>query len=102
MLTVIAIIKARAGQRDNLVAEFAKITPTVLEEDGCIAYAPMIDAVTQASFQTASPDTVFMLEEWESLEHLQAHLKAPHMLVYREATKDMVAEASIHILNPAL
>ena len=100
MLTVIAIIKARPGQRENLLAEFAKIIPDVLAEDGCGAYAPMVDAVTQAAFQTTSPDTVFMLEEWESIEHLQAHLQAPHMLVYREATKDMVESASIHILTP--
>ncbi|MBB5192604.1 quinol monooxygenase YgiN [Silvimonas terrae] len=102
MLTVIAIIKARPGQRDNLVAQFAQITPAVLQEEGCMAYAPLVDAVTQAAFQTTSPDTVFMLEQWASVEHLQAHMHAPHMLTYREATKDMVESASIHILNPAL
>ncbi|GGP25272.1 putative quinol monooxygenase [Silvimonas amylolytica] len=102
MLTVIAIIKAKPGQREKLLAEFAKIVPAVLAEEGCTAYAPMVDAVTQVAFQTTSPDTVFMLEQWATIEHLQAHMKAPHMLTYREATKDLVESASIHILNPGL
>ncbi|GGP23273.1 putative quinol monooxygenase [Silvimonas iriomotensis] len=102
MLTVVAIIKARPGQREKLLEAFAKIIPAVLQEEGCGAYAPMVDAVTQAAFQTTSPDTVFMLEQWETIAHLEAHMTAPHMLTHREATKDLVEGASIHILTPGL
>ena len=40
------------------------------------------------------------MEKWESLEALQAHLVAPHMLEYREGVKDLVQETIIQVLTP--
>ena len=53
MLTVIAEIRTRHGQhhRRAVLDQFAKIIPTVLQEEGCHGYAPMVDAATNASFQ---------------------------------------------------
>lgn len=46
MIQVIARILASEGQRQELLDAFAEIAPTVLQEEGCIAYEPMVDAVT--------------------------------------------------------
>ena len=45
MLTVIAEIRTRPGQhhRQAVLDQFAKIVPTVLKEEGCHGYAPMVD-----------------------------------------------------------
>lgn len=53
MLTVIAEIRTRPGQhhRQAVLDQFAKIIPTVLKEEGCHGYAPMVDAATDASFR---------------------------------------------------
>ena len=42
-----------------------------------------------------------ILEKWESLDHLNAHLAADHMDEYREKVKDLVVGVSLQILEPA-
>jgi quinol monooxygenase YgiN len=44
---------------------------------------------------------VTIIEAWESLEHLMAHLKTPHMLAYRNAVTDYVENVSIQVMAPA-
>jgi quinol monooxygenase YgiN len=40
------------------------------------------------------------VEAWESLDALRNHLKAPHMLDYKEKVKDMVKSVSLKVLSP--
>ena len=94
MLTVIAEIRTRPGQhhRQAVLDQFAKIIPTVLQEAGCHGYAPLVDHAAGVSFQT-------MVEQWESVAHLEAHLQTPHMKAWSEAVKGDVLETSIRILQ---
>lgn len=41
-----------------------------------------------------------IVERWESLDALKAHLEAPHMLEYRQKVKDFVKEVKLQILQP--
>jgi quinol monooxygenase YgiN len=104
MLTVIAEIRTRPGQhhRQAVLDAFAKIIPTVLEEEGCYGYAPLIDHNAQVAFQTTAPDSIFMVEKWESVAHLEAHLSTPHMKNHSAAVKDDVLDIHIHILEDAI
>jgi len=43
---------------------------------------------------------VTIVEKWESLEALQAHVVAPHMAAYRERVKDFVVRVSLQVLEP--
>ncbi|ENV04166.1 MULTISPECIES: putative quinol monooxygenase [Acinetobacter] len=101
MLTIIAEIRTKsAGQhRQNVLDAFQKIIPTVLAEDGCHGYEPLIDHKSNASFQTHEPDTIVMLEKWESVAYLEAHLTTPHMQAHHEAVKDDVIDVKIKILE---
>jgi quinol monooxygenase YgiN len=47
------------------------------------------------------PDVVTVVERWDSLDDLRAHLQAPHMLEYRQRVKDLVAGVRLQILEPA-
>lgn len=89
MLTVIAEIRTRPGQhhRQAVLDEFAKIIPTVLKEEGCHGYAPMVDAATSASFRATAPDSIIMVEQWETVAHLEAHLQTAHMSVERRGER---------------
>lgn len=101
MLTVIAEIRTRPGQhhRQAVLDQFAKIIPTVLKEEGCHGYAPMVDATTDTSFQATAPDSIIMVEQWETVAHLEAHLQTTHMKAWSDAVKGDVLETHIRILE---
>ena len=102
MIHVIAIITAKPGMRDAILQEFRSNMPAVHAEQGCIEYAPAIDADGIGGFQTAfGPDTFVVVEKWESKDALKAHAAAPHMAAYAAKTRDMIATRVIHVLSPA-
>jgi quinol monooxygenase YgiN len=102
MVHVIAIITAKAGQRDAVLAAMRDNRPAVLAEDGCIEYGPAIDNEPAAGFQAQlGADTVVVIEKWRDMAALKAHAAAPHMAAYAAKTKDLVASRAIHILKPA-
>ncbi len=102
MIHVIATITLHPGKREAFLVEFRKLVPLVLQELGCMAYGPTIDAVTTVAAQGARrPDTVVVVEQWNDLPALMAHLVAPHMGPYRAAVKELIANVSLQILEPA-
>ena len=101
MITVIATIECVPGHRDDFINEFHKIVPDVLQENGCIEYGPTIDTVTEIDAQDANPNRVTIVEKWESVQTLQAHLVAPHMEAYRPKVADFVASVELRILESA-
>jgi quinol monooxygenase YgiN len=102
MIHVIATIKVKPGTRDKYLGILKANVPNVLAEKGCIAYVPTMDVESGIPVQVdLRPDVVTLVEAWESLADLQAHLKSPHMLAYREKVKDIVKNISLHVLAPA-
>lgn len=99
-VSVLARIETVPGQREAFLAEFAKIVPEVLEEDGCLEYGPTVDLPTSNPRQSLLGENVVMIvEKWTSLAALEAHLDAPHMHAYRPKVKDLIAHSSLHILQ---
>jgi quinol monooxygenase YgiN len=102
MIHVIAVITAKPGQREALLAQFHANIPAVRAENGCIEYGVACDLEPVLKFQTAyGPDTVVVVEKWHSLDALKAHGAAPHMVTFGAKTKELVASRAIHILQPA-
>jgi quinol monooxygenase YgiN len=102
MICVVATIELAEGRREDFLAEFRRIVPEVLEEEGCLEYGPMIDLETNIPAQPPVRDSVVtVVEKWESIEDLEAHLMAPHMLAYRKRVKEMVVGTSLQVLRPA-
>ena len=101
MINVVAAIEIK----DGFVKEFTKIfidnVPNVLAEKGCIEYTPTIDVSTNIGIQETNKNIVTIIEKWESLDHLYAHIKAPHMSAYREKVKNMVVGVSLKVLKEA-
>ncbi len=99
---VVATITVKPGKRDEFVKIFKGNVPNVLAEDGCEMYEPVVDF--DSGFSAQGPmraDVMTVMEKWESIEHLRAHLKAPHMNTYREAVKDIVVGSALQVLQPA-
>lgn len=101
-ISVIAVITAKTGQRDAILAAFRQNMPAVHAEDGCIEYQPVIDAEGFGSFQTKyGPDTFVVLEKWRDGDALAAHAKAPHMAAYAAKTRELIASRTIHVMSSA-
>jgi len=102
MVHVIAVITAKPGKRDAILAEARANLANVRAEKGCIEYGPAVDADPALGFQTKlGPDTFMVVEKWESMDALKAHAAAPHMAAYAAKVKDHIATRTIHILSPA-
>lgn len=100
MIFVIAEITIAEGRRDEFVEMFNELVPSVHAEDGCIEYGPSIDVDTTIGVEMR-PNMVTIVEKWESIEALEKHLVAPHMLAFRESAKDLMQGADIKVLEPA-
>jgi quinol monooxygenase YgiN len=102
MIHVLAIITAKPGQRDAILAAFRANMPAVHAERGCIEYGPAVDAEGMGGFPQAKfgPDTFVVIEKWESIDALKAHAAAPHMAAYGAKTKELIASRVIHVLSP--
>ncbi len=101
MINVIASIHINEGRLSELIKIFKSNIPNVLEEKGCIEYLPTIDVPTGLPPQELNSNVVTLIEKWNSLEDLQAHLSAPHMLAYKENVKDIVDKVSLKVLVEA-
>ena len=102
MIHVIAIITAKPGQRENILAAARANIPAVRAEDGCIEYNIGVDAEGMGGFQTKfGADTFVFVEKWRDANALKAHATAPHMAAYSAKVKDLIASRVIHVLSPA-
>jgi quinol monooxygenase YgiN len=100
MIHVLAIITTKPGKRDEVLGHFRANMAAVHAEAGCIEYGPVIDAEGGPGAKFGA-DTFVVVEKWESLEHLGAHARSPHMAAYAAKTKDLLANREIHVCQPA-
>lgn len=102
MIIVIATIEVADGQREAFLAEFRQIIAPVRAEDGCLEYGPHVDLETTIPAQgDPRPNVVTVVEKWDDVEALEAHLVAPHMLEYRGKVKHLVQSVSLQVLQSA-
>ena len=101
MIHVLAIITAKPGMREPILAAFRANMPAVHAEKGCIEYGPAIDAEGAGGLQAKfGAETFVVIEKWESLDALKAHAVSPHMAAYAAKTREMIASRVIHVLQP--
>jgi quinol monooxygenase YgiN len=102
MLHVVATIDVHEGKRGDLLRAFERLTPLVRAEQGCIEYTAVIDVPTAIKVQVPPrANVVTVVEKWESIEALTAHLAAPHMAAYRDEVKDIVKGVVLQVLAAA-
>jgi quinol monooxygenase YgiN len=87
-LTIVANIIANPDQIDLVKAELEKLAPITRAEKGCIQYDLHRDNDNPAHFM--------FYENWESRELWQAHMNAPHLAAYLQATDGAVAEFTLN------
>ena len=102
LVHVVAVITAHSGKREEILSAFKQNVPLVHQEEGCIEYGAVIDTENVGPFQEKlGEDTFFVIEKWESLDHLMAHAASEHMKSYAAKTKELIANRQIHVLSAA-
>ena len=102
MIHVIATVELKPNTREAYLSVLQNNVANVKAEAGCLAYEPVVDIDSGLPVQGALRENVVtIVEAWEGLEHLVAHLKTPHMAAYRDAVADYVKNLSVQIMAPA-
>jgi quinol monooxygenase YgiN len=86
-LKIVAIAETSADKAEELKKVCLGLIEPTRKENGCISYELYQDSANAGIFT--------FVEEWESREHLDVHLKSPHLVAAGEAfgkivTKDLV------------
>ena len=101
MIFVIATSELEPGCRDKFIAIVKENIPLVQAEDGCISYTLTGDFDSGLSAQVKTGENVVTFVEcWESIDHLKAHLAAPHMNTFREKVQGMRKSSTLKVLTP--
>jgi quinol monooxygenase YgiN len=80
---ITALIYPRAGREEAIKAEILKNIPKVRQEKGCLRY--------DLHVLKSGGDKFLFYEIWADKAAFEAHVAAPHMAVYREKTRDLLA-----------
>ena len=99
MINVVATISLKPGTRAEFLKIFNANVPAVLAEDGCVEYVPTVDVDSGLEAQRKDEDSVVVIEKWETLAALHAHLEAPHMLEFRRNAGEMMEGVSLKVLQ---
>ena len=103
MLTVIAEILTDSEQAfQTVIDSFKSIQASVLDEEGCHGYDLYVDSTVDSPMQNKVPYSIVMYEHWESIQHLEAHMQTVHMQAHQEATKGLVSDVKIRILEKGI
>ncbi len=90
-LTIVANIQANPDKIDLVKVELEKLVPITRAENGCLQYDLHQD--------NENPGHFLFYENWESRELWQAHMSAPHLAAYMEATEGAVADFTLNELS---
>jgi quinol monooxygenase YgiN len=82
-LTLVASLRAAAGQTETLRSALETLVKHSAKEDGCLGY-DLHQGVDDPSFFT-------IFESWASQKHLDAHLSTPHLSDFGAKVGDLVA-----------
>ena len=76
------------------------VVPTVRAEDGCRMYTLLKDAKTDWDKPMRFGErTMWMLEKWDSVDALKAHLDTPHMKAFGPTVRPMRTASTFHVLE---
>lgn len=101
MINVIASILVKQESLPTFLEIFKSNVPIVKQEKGCIEYFPAVDVNAGLPPQILDEDMVTVIEKWENLDALHAHLTSTHMIEYQEKVHDMVEGISLKVLKEA-
>jgi len=90
MVHVIVTMRIKEGQMQAFLSACEELRPQVLQEPGCLAYDYTRDAASpKGRKEPLEADRITLIERWESMSALKAHLETPHMKAAGAKMSDM-------------
>lgn len=90
MLHVLVTMMIKEDRMEDFLALCKALRPQVLKEKGCLAYDYTREIASPLGIQPpVVANRITLLERWESLEALQAHMETPHMKEAGPKMKDL-------------
>jgi quinol monooxygenase YgiN len=100
MLHILVTMQIKDGSMEEFLAICAELRPLVLQEKGCLAYEYTREVPSPLGIQEPlETNRITLIERWESLEALQAHLEAPHMKQAGPRMKDLRSSVTARVLE---
>ena len=90
----------KPGNAAAYAAAVSEIVEKVRAEKGCISYTLVGDAESgMPKQQKFGKDVLWMLECWESVDALKAHLDSPHMKEFAPKARELRNSGTFHVLK---
>lgn len=83
-LTVIACLRAKAGQHAHLREELQRLVAPTRAEAGCVCY--------DLHVSKSEPGFFMFHEVWKSAADLDAHFRTPHMVAISKLLPELLGE----------
>ncbi len=101
MIQVVTTVEVRADCLKEFQLALNDIVPLVQAEEGCLAYEPMADLDIGLPTQIKPRNsTITLVESWETIDSLRAHLQAAHMARFRHTAQGYVLGIRHQVLQP--
>ena len=91
-LTIVAIIRARAGQEDAVGRELRNLVEPSRCDPGCLNYD------LHRSVET--PGLFLFYENWATKADWEAHMATPHLAAWKAAAADLVESTELLQMQP--
>lgn len=101
MLHILVTMMIKEGRMKEFLSICEELRPLVLREKGCLAYDYARETNSPLGIQEPiEANRITLLERWESLDALKAHMETPHMKAAAPRMKDLRSSVSARVLEP--
>jgi quinol monooxygenase YgiN len=83
MIVVTSTFTSLPGKRERVIELARPAVEATRKEKGCIRYELFVSSEDDVTLQ--------FIEEWTDADSLRAHLRSPHLAVFKEQRADSVA-----------
>ena len=101
MIHILVTMVVKEGRMKEFLSIGEKLRSQVLKEKGCLAYDYTREIASPLGIQEpVDPDRITLVERWESVEALKAHMDAPHMKELGPKMGDLRSSVVARVVEP--
>ena len=98
MIHILVTMMVKEGCMKEFLTLGEKLRREVLKEKGCHAYDYTREISSPLGIQEpVDPNRITLVERWESLEALKAHMDAPHMKEFGPKMSDLRSSVTARV-----